>query len=702
MAPLDSTARLRNPSSPSSHQTLDNARTTSLHASNSSPNGAGDGHGHQREVSLSSAKGVEDLVRQWAVRSGEALEDDDDDDDDDEEADEEDDDDRNGADDDEDAGDDDEDVEGDEDDPSDDDFHSAGSGSPTSSVHSSDVPSAHLRRLILRIPPHELTDAFPTTSLLRILASARSLTQLHIAYTDSLLAHDPRIPRVLSALSSLTHLVLSEVGPRGCELLPKLKVRLEEVEVAFDDFWVSSVISASVAKPGSNAIVLSLPNGESSGLLTPVPTPATTPAAGPATILPDPVPLLVHSMQSLKALRASNAIIVTVADKLRYPAVRTLALRLAGVPTVTPLVHAFPSVSDIYVYTPYDGCGVRVSLPPSSALSSSSPPHSPPVDSVTVASPTSPTPPASPTQTHKQKKRQHRSSMPSIHATREANLTSQLYSSFPPLARVRGFTPGLYALGFSCAVDRLEIGSLSADGDEAAAVRKVLAEVSPRSLSLGLERGWWDAATVVRRVGKARGTRSWKGKEREGLRTLFGGGSGGGGIAIPGESESGGALAAGAGLSELTVRVEEPGRWVDVTRDLLALLAPLAGSLTTFVLRWDRTSVPFDRIPQDEDDTDSTGSGAGTEAFAKEIAEQMSCLRYVLFEILHDANTQTPLASSPSLYSSPSAAFAVERRFWRIDRSEGWLCLDALGERAARQVMDADGLSFDDRVRYSA
>ncbi|RPD63587.1 hypothetical protein L227DRAFT_651179 [Lentinus tigrinus ALCF2SS1-6] len=126
---------------------------------------------------------------------------------------------------------------------------------------------------------------------------------------------------------------------------------------------VECVICASFAKPASSTLVLVSPNRESSGLPTLAPTPATTPAAPRAnTILPDPVPLFSHSMTTLCSLGASNATIVTVADKLRR-CVRTLALRLAGVPAVTPLVHAFPSVTDWYVYTPFDGDGMRASLP---------------------------------------------------------------------------------------------------------------------------------------------------------------------------------------------------------------------------------------------------------------------------------------------------------------------------------------------------
>ena len=46
-------------------------------------------------------------------------------------------------------------------------------------------------------------------------------------------------------------------------------------------------------------------------------------------------------------------------------------------------------------------------------------------------------------------------------------------------------------------------------------------------------------------------------------------------------------------------------------RDILAMLLPLANTLTTFVLHWDRTSVPFDRIPLDDADDAWVESGWG-------------------------------------------------------------------------------------------
>ncbi|RDX40580.1 hypothetical protein OH76DRAFT_1490161 [Lentinus brumalis] len=633
--------------------------------------------GDECEVSLRSARAVKSFARFVARRterwSVDGIDDDDEGDDEDEGDDRIDDDGDLHRDDDDEASTDD----------SGEEFHSVASGSSPSSPSPVPPKPAPLRtrRLALYIPPSELLDDFPTTSLLFILTVATtSLAHLHIAYAESLLAHDPRIPRAFTALSSLTHLVLSELGPTGCESVRALRATLEHVEVDFDDAWVESVICASFAKPGNT------------------PTSASAPAPTPAapTVLPDPVPLLVHSMSTLRTLRASNAIIVTVADKLRYPSVRTLALRLAGVPTVTPLVHAFPGVAELYVYTPFDGCGARapVTLPPRTQ-------------------PQSPVPPMG---HHRNGKRRVRPPLPDIHATREANLSSQLYSSFPPLACVRGFAPGLYALGLSCAVKRLEIGSLSPPslgGQEAAAVRRLLADTMPSSVSLSLGRGWWASERRKERT---------RGRER-GLRTIFGSASSGDANA-----------AAWSGVSELVVRVEEPGKWTDVTHDLAAMLLPLANTLTTFVLHWDRTSVPFDRTSSDDDMDDyefpaassSTSlssasaplspSGSRTERFARQIAEQMPALRYLLLEIVHDrrrppyqfnfASPPPSLVDCTGTSNTPAAGMSedglrrYERRFWRVDRSEGWLCLDPLSEPAARKLMEAEGLTFEDRVRY--
>ncbi|RPD63592.1 hypothetical protein L227DRAFT_497385 [Lentinus tigrinus ALCF2SS1-6] len=607
-----------------------------------------------------------------------------------------------GDDSDEEVGEDDEDVDEDDTDDSNDEFHSVNSRSPTPSppapaTPSDEKPVLRIRRLAFFIPPSQLSKDFPTTSLLSILsAAAASLVHLHIAYAETLLAHDPRIPSALVALSSISDLVLSELGPKGCETLKSLTAPLEHVEVDFDDAWVESVTCASFAKPTSSTLVPALPNGESSGLPTPAPTPATTPAAPYAnTVLPDPVPLLSHSMATLRSLRASNAIIVTVADKLRYPCVRTLALRLAGVPTVTPLVHAFPSVTDLYVYTPFDGCGLRapLSLPMSSHAQLERPP--------------SPSPSPTSTGNHhknqnKNSKRRMRPPMPDIHATREANRTSQVYSSFPPLACVRGFAPGLYALGLSCAVHRLEIGSMSPPslgGQEAGAVRKLLADTMPASVNLGLGRGWWGSEWRRERT---------RGRER-GLKAIFGSAS----------SEEANASGAWSGVSELVVRVEEPGRWKHVTNDLLVMILPLANTLTTFVLHWDRTSVPFDRASSDDDRDDyqfpppspSASAPSRTERFARTVAEQMPALRYLLVEILHDRR-RPPYAfnfDAVAKSNSPLSGHGVhdddgqrryERRFWRIDRSEEFLCLDPLSEGAARRLMEAEGLTFEDRVRY--
>lgn len=179
--------------------------------------------------------------------------------------------------------------------------------------------------------------------------------------------------------------------------------------------------------------------------------------------------------------------------------------------------------------------------------------------------------------------------------------------------------------------------------------------------------------------------------------------------------------------------------------DLAAMLLPLANTLTTFVLHWDRTSVPFDRTASDDDADDYqfpaassssssslspsssavSPSGSRTERFARQIAEQMPALRYLLVEILHDRrrppyqfnfssyDSSATLVDSTSQSNSPvagqwDASWSLsedglrryERRFWRVDRSEGWLCLDPLSEAAARKLMEAEGLTFEDRVRY--
>lgn len=422
---------------------------------------------------------------------------------------------------------------------------------PSSPAHPLPSLTPHLSVLTLAFPPSELSPNFPTHSLLRTLAAcASSLTHLSIAHIEPLLAHDPDIGPALAALPRLTHLYISELGPRGCELVRDLRCRLKEVELNFDDRWVATVLSSPASASGpvpipaqgtSCTLVPPLPNGESSGLPTSAPTPATTPAAARAipTILPDPVPLLAHSMETLRVLRASNALIVTVADTLRYPAVRSLALRIAGVPTVTPLVHAFPSVAEVYVYTPYDGCGVRTLVQP--------PPYPP--AHTTSASSTRPT--AQPTA----------APLPPIDATREANRTSQLYSSFPPLARLRGFAPGLYALGLTCPVRHVELGAVSPPlgfgrgRTEAEMARMVLADTAPTRVGLTLGRGWWAQDGVGEWGEDARR------REKEALRSLFDSGEDPAGAGT-------GSGAGGASVKELVVRVEEVGRWTDVTVSL--------------------------------------------------------------------------------------------------------------------------------------
>ncbi|KAI0758667.1 hypothetical protein C8Q74DRAFT_1372618 [Fomes fomentarius] len=636
-------------------------------------------------------------------------------------------------------------------------FHSARSRLPSPTAASAAWNGPRwARRLTIAIPPDELSCSFPTQSLLCILASpyTTSVSHLQIAHTDLLLALSPDIHRLFLALSSITHLTLSGVGPLGCQLLHDLNAQLETVDLEFEQGWVNHVISASFAKSSSHS-----------------PPPLPSPTLG---ILPDPIPLLAHSMHTLRTLRASNAIVVTVADNLRYPAVRTLALRLAGVPTVTPLVHAFPAVADVYVYTPFDGCAIRAPAP----APAPAPSHHP-------VSPTTPTaersshlpshahtlnsPPGSPTTPSRTKSlsmnNRLRPPMPSLRATREANRTSQMYSSFPPLARVRGFAPGLYALGLSCPVARLEVGAISCDasasprlssttrmgGDgegegengEVGQVRELIADTHPRSVGIGFARGWWSAADAGRGravvLGKERERERARGRERcgLGLGTIFAADAHGMELGqAPGHGHGHGGEAAWPGVSELVVRIEEPGLWPEVTDDLLAMLLPLANSLTHLVLYWDRTSVPFDRVPdedadeEEEEDSDPhptspaptasssmpTGSGPDSalprphhspsraESFARRIMSQMSAIRYIFFEIVHSA----PLpdhgltnANGNARASPISDPRRFERRYWRVDRSEAeesqWSCLDPLGEADARRVLDKSGLGFEDR-----
>ncbi|KAI0759261.1 hypothetical protein BD413DRAFT_488247 [Trametes elegans] len=551
-----------------------------------------------------------------------------------------------------------------------------------------------LRSLALAIPPSELSPAFPTHALLRILsAAASSLTHLSLSHLEPLLALDPAIPTALAACTRLTHLSLSHVGPTASELLTALSCRLQDVQVDFDDHWVASVMSCPSPPP---TLIPSLPNGH---LPTPAPSPATTPAANAPSVLPDPIPLLVHSMSSLRVLRASNAVIVTVADRLRYPAVRELRLRIAGVPTVTPLVHAFPAVADLYVYTPYDGCA-----------------HTPPP-------------------------------LPPIDATRDANRTSQMYSSFSPLSRVRGFAPGLYALGLTCPVRELSVGAVAPAMDtgggttnrrgrrqhaidEVEQLRRILADTRPARLALGLVRGWWAP-------GSGEHTRA-------GLKRLF--------------VQDKDGRRGWSGLKELVLNVDEVGRWPDVTGDLSDILQPLATSLTILVLRWDRTSVPFDRMPADDDREDGAepisplaappvgAHDSRTESFVRRLAQAIPALRYICVELLLDAahpalapptpssSVRTSPSPPPSSIWSPEAqhdvsqavvaaagtgklsppailvpdvrftapARRVERRFWRVARQgkERWLCLDPIDEEQGLRVLEGEELCLEDGVRY--
>ncbi len=183
------------------------------------------------------------------------------------------------------------------------------------------------------------------------------------------------------------------------------------------------------------------------------------------------------------------------------------------------------------------------------------------------------------------------------------------------------------------------------------------------------------------------------------------------------------------------------------------MLTPLADALATFVLRWDRTSVPFDRVPPDEDEPQQSAGGPAwlrTEALARQLAEDLPALRYVCAEVVRDVpalvsrtssgrGTPRPPRSiwsteardgvaeavssalkgksplgSPALAGKASVQFAtappptvVERRFWRVERpaageegKPGWLCLDALDKEMGARVLRDEGLGFEDRVRY--
>ncbi|KAH9851163.1 hypothetical protein C2E23DRAFT_831161 [Lenzites betulinus] len=601
-----------------------------------------------------------------------------------------------------------------------------------------------------------------------------------------LLTHSPALTRALArALSRLTHLTASGLGPRACAFLRDLPCSLHAAQLAFDETWVSSVCGAaptpsnadstySSANTSACTLVPALPNGDSSGLPTPAPSPATTPAAtatyhrgvylharahsqGDAGILPDPVSLLAHSMRTLRVLHASDVVLATVADTVRYPALRELRLRLVGVPIVTPLVHAFPALQELYVYTPYDGCGARAAAPSTSgsqtglglglgittdAARDGKSKLKRRGKTEVLAQTQSPQPSPPP--------------LPLLDATCEANRTSQMYSSFPPLARVSGFAPGLYALGLTCPVAHLEVGNVAprlwlgaGDGasldkdwerrhawwgamppgglNEAEMVRRVVADTTPTRIGLTLGRGWWAPNAPAH--------------ETAALRTMF----------DAGEEE--GAPTGWAGVKALVVRIEEAGTWPAVTRDLAAMLKPLARTLVTLVLCWDRTSVPFARVPAEDayhhpPSSASDARAAPTsrlEAFVALLAEEMPALRYVCAEVVRDAPPPAPPpprddGSSPcepqlsradapaSIWSaaaqngvaeavarsppptSPSHAPALggapqvscERRFWRVDRAHDarWLCLDELGEGAGARVMREEGLAFADGVRY--
>ncbi|RPD72712.1 hypothetical protein L226DRAFT_572834 [Lentinus tigrinus ALCF2SS1-7] len=108
------------------------------------------------------------------------------------------------------------------------------------------LPDPNLRDIDFESIP-EISPIPPILSVSILSAAAASLVHLHIAYAEILLAHDPRIPSALVALPSLSDLVLSELGPKGCETLKSLTAPLEHVEVDFDDAWVDSTLPESSA-----------------------------------------------------------------------------------------------------------------------------------------------------------------------------------------------------------------------------------------------------------------------------------------------------------------------------------------------------------------------------------------------------------------------------------------------------------------------
>lgn len=98
------------------------------------------------------------------------------------------------------------------------------SSSPDSIHDRTPSPSAgpsrsHLRSLSLAIPPSELTESFSTTSLAQVLSAPHEwLTSLCLAHAESLLARDLTLQRAIAHASAhLTHLTVSELGPRVCD-----------------------------------------------------------------------------------------------------------------------------------------------------------------------------------------------------------------------------------------------------------------------------------------------------------------------------------------------------------------------------------------------------------------------------------------------------------------------------------------------------
>ncbi|RPD53670.1 hypothetical protein L227DRAFT_567777 [Lentinus tigrinus ALCF2SS1-6] len=186
------------------------------------------------------------------------------------------------------------------------------------------------------------------------------------------------------------------------------------------------------------------------------------------------------------------------------------------------------------------------------------------------------------------------------------------------------------------------------------------------------------------------------------------------------QSQCGGKLAVGLLKDALVTHLGS----VDVSQHQLQQQRPHQPRSFSLAAAWARQrQIRFYALSLEVDDyqfpppSPSASSPSRTERLALTVAEQMPALRCVLVEIPHDSRrrpyqfTFDSLAQSnpPRLSSTPSGngngaaddgQRRYERRFWRIDGSEEFLCVEPLTDAAARRLMDAEGLSFEDRVRY--